>query len=109
MVEAVRVGLEDQSAQAGAKVRPDEPRMASGPPTTAGDPDALQGQAKVVGEEAIGGTTPTPDQSNVDEIAAAVGIDAQAEQPVNVTGEMLRRDRDRYELDPDSKGPASSA
>ncbi|WP_225852845.1 DUF6335 family protein, partial [Haemophilus parainfluenzae] len=43
--------------------------MAAGQPTTANDPDALQEQAKVVGEEAVGGTTPTPDQSDVDAIA----------------------------------------
>jgi len=83
--------------------------MAAGAPTTAGDPDAMTEQAKVVGEEAIGGTTPTPDQSNVDDIAASVGINTQAEHPVNVKHEMDRRDENRHELDPESKGPAASA
>ncbi|MBE9157620.1 hypothetical protein IQ265_12405 [Nodosilinea sp. LEGE 06152] len=104
--EAARMGLEDNSAMIGAEVATNN-RMASGSPTTADDPDAMIEQAKVVGEEAIGGTTPTPDQSNVDDIAAAVGIDTQAEQPVAVKDEMDRRDDQRFELDPDSKDPAS--
>ncbi|MGB3309809.1 MAG: DUF6335 family protein [Nodosilinea sp.] len=104
--EAARTGREDNSAMIGAEV-PTNNRIASGSPTTAGDPDAMIGQAKVVGEEAIGGTTPTPDQSNVDEIAAAAGIDTQAEEPVAVKNEMDRRDSQRFELDPDSKDPTS--
>ncbi|MBE9111840.1 hypothetical protein IQ273_20745 [Nodosilinea sp. LEGE 07298] len=104
--EAARTGREDNSAMIGAEV-PDNNRMASGSPTTANDPDVMAGQAKVVGEEAIGGTTPTPDQNNIDEIAAAAGIDTQAEEPVAVKDEMDRRDDQRFELDPDSKDPAS--
>lgn len=104
-IEAARVGQEDQSQDVGTRVPAHHDRMASGAPTTAGDPDALQEQAKVVGEEAIGGTTPTPDQSNVDDIAAAVGINTKAEHPVKVKHEMDRRDEQRYELDPESKGP----
>lgn len=108
-IEAARIGQEDQSEDVGATVAGHRDHMAAGQPTTAGDPDAMQGQAKVVGEEAIGGTTPTPDQDNMDEVAAAVGINTQAEHPVRVTREMQRRDEQRYELDSESKGPASSA
>jgi hypothetical protein len=107
--EAVRVGLEDQSVEAGAYVPDDQEHMASGKPTVANDPDAMQYQAKVVGEEAIGGTTPTPDQSDVDAIAAAVGVNTRPEHPVKVTEEMHKRDEHRHELDPESKGPAESA
>ena len=107
--EALRVGLEDHSEAAGATVPASQDRMASGQPTVANDPDALQGQAKVVGEEAVGGTTPTPDQSDVDAIAVAAGINTRPEHPVKVTEEMYKRDNYRYELDPESKGPAASA
>lgn len=106
--EAARTGREDQSQHIGAQPLGQD-HMASGKPTTADDPDALTEQAKVVGEEAIGGTTPTPDQDNVDEVAKAVGINTQEEEPVDVANEMHRRDDQRFELDPDSKGPASSA
>lgn len=70
---------------------------------TAGDPDAMAYQAEVAGEEAVGGTTPTPEQNDVDELAAAVGIETQPEHPVNVMNNMLKRDQHRYELDPESK------
>lgn len=106
--EAARVGLADNSANVGASVAVNQEHMAAGKPTTAGDPDAMQEQAKVVGEEAIGGTTPTPDQSNVDDIGAAVGVNVKPEHPVNIVNEMHKRDDQRYELDPESKGPASS-
>ncbi|MGF1570441.1 MAG: DUF6335 family protein [Nodosilinea sp.] len=104
--EAIRSGLEDNSALIGAEV-PTRDRMASGNSTTAGDPDAMGYQAKVVGEEAIGGTTSTPDQNNVDEIAVAVGLDPQPEQPMAVTDELYRRDDQWFELDPDSKDAIS--
>jgi hypothetical protein len=106
--EAARVGLADQSLEIGASDTNSD-HMAAGAPTTGGDIDAKQEQAKVVGEEAIGGTTPTPDQSNVDDVAAAVGINTQAEHPVKVAEEMHKRDERRHELDPESKGPAASA
>jgi hypothetical protein len=104
--EAARSGLEDNSALIGAEV-PTQGSTAFGSSTTAGDPDAMEYQAEVVGEEAIGGTTPTPDQNNVDGIAAAVGLDPEPEQPIAVTDEMYRRDDHRFELDPDSKDAAS--
>lgn len=103
---AARSGLEDNSAMIGAEV-PTHDRMASGRSTTAGDPDAMAYQAKVVGEEAIGGTTPTPDQNNVDQIGTAAGLDPEPEQPLAVTDEIDRRDDQRFELDPDSQDAAS--
>lgn len=102
MTEAVRVGLEDNSAQAGAVVDHSTERMAAGKPVTGGDIDAMSEQAKVVGEEAVGGTTPTPDQNNVDDIADSVGVTMAPGEPVEVTEEMLARDRQRWELDPQS-------
>ncbi|PSN17060.1 hypothetical protein C7271_19715 [filamentous cyanobacterium CCP5] len=104
--EAVRVGAEDQSAQVGADI-PKGDRMASGSPPVAGDPDAMAEQAKMVGEEAIGGTTPTPDQDVVDDIGEAVGVQMDPDQPVEVTEEMRDRDRQRWELDPESEGRPS--
>lgn len=107
--EAARVGLEDHSDNLGATAPPYQDHMAAGAPTAANDPDVLQGQAKVVGEEAVGGTTPTPDQSDVDAVTAAAGINTRPEHPVKVSEEMHKRDQHRHELDPESKGPAASA
>lgn len=102
MSEAVRQGLEDRSTEAGAVVDAASDRMASGAPTAGGDIDALGEQAKVVGEEAVGGTTPTPDQDNVDDIAESMGVEMAAGEPVEVTEEVLERDRQRWELNPRS-------
>lgn len=102
MSEAVRQGIEDRSTQAGAVVDAASDRMASGAPTTGGDLDAMSEQAKVVGEEAVGGTTPTPGQNNVDAIAESMGVEMEPGSPIEVTEEMLGRDRQRWELNPRS-------
>jgi Family of unknown function (DUF6335) len=102
--EDARVGQIDNSAQIGADVAADSATEASSP-LTGGDPDASAEQAETVGEEAVGGTTPTPEQNDVDALAEAVGISTQPEHPVGVLNEMDRRDAQRFELDPDSKDP----
>ncbi len=98
---ALPVGIKDRNTGLGATVESASQHMASGQPTTGGDPDAMNEQAKVVGEEAIGGSTPTPDQNNIDDIADATGINITPEEPVEVINEMRQRDNDRFELDPD--------
>ena len=54
------------------------------------------------GEEAVGGSEPTPDQNNVDEIGAALGVADPDEQPLATTERIAARDRERWELDPAS-------
>ncbi|NEQ29915.1 MAG: hypothetical protein F6K04_02745 [Leptolyngbya sp. SIO4C5] len=100
MAEAVRVGAEDNSVAAGAAVANSHEYSAAGASTVGGDPDAMTDQAKVVGEEAVGGTTPTPDQNVVDDIGEAMGIEAVDEKPLEITERMHARDRERAELDP---------
>jgi hypothetical protein len=68
---------------------------------TAGDIDAAWDQADV-GEETVGGTTPTPDQDIVDEIGHAVGIDYEDAEPLHTTEKLERRDEQRWELHPAS-------
>lgn len=69
---------------------------------TGGDVDANYEQAEAVGDEAVGGTVPTPDQDVVDELASAVGIEIDDRSFLR-TGEMLdQRDDRRWELDPKS-------
>ena len=70
---------------------------------TGGDIDADPYQAKVVGEEAVGGATPTPGQNNVQDIAASAGVEFSDSEPIAVKEELEERDRDRWELDPASK------
>lgn len=66
-----------------------------------GDIDAAWDQA-AVGEETVGGTTPTPDQDIVDEIGRAVGVDYEDAEPLHTTEKLERRDEQRWELHPAS-------
>lgn len=69
---------------------------------TGGDPDDDWYQAEVVGEEAVGGQTPTPDQSVTEELLHAMGISSVDGEPVGTMKKLMKRDRGRWELDPQS-------
>lgn len=70
------------------------------PLLTGGDPDADWARAESSGEEAVGGSEPTPDQDVVDELARALGVEQDADAEFRTTGEILReRDRLRWRLD----------
>jgi len=66
-----------------------------------GDIDAAWDRASV-GEETVGGTTPTPDQDIVDEIGRAVGVGYEDAEPLHTTEKLERRDEQRWELHPAS-------
>ncbi|GAB4173860.1 MAG: hypothetical protein Fur006_03380 [Coleofasciculaceae cyanobacterium] len=70
--------------------------------TTGGDIYTNQYQAEVVGEEAVGGTTPTPDQNVTENLEKSVGLEIR-DRAFLRTYEMLeQRDAQRWELDPQS-------
>lgn len=73
------------------------------PELSGGDMDADWERANDVGEEAVGGTVPTPDQDVVDELGAAVGVVYQDDEPLKTEEKLQKRDRDRWELNPASK------
>lgn len=73
------------------------------PADSGGDIDAEWESANDDGAEAFAGHNPTPDQSNVEENAHAYGIDFQDNEPLDLLEKMEKRDRNRYELDEDSK------
>jgi hypothetical protein len=64
--------------------------------------DMMEYQAEVEGDEAIGGTAPTPDNDVVDDIAASLGVEIPDRRSVQVTEMLERRDDQRFELDPES-------
>lgn len=68
------------------------------------DEDAYR--SAVNGDEAVGGTTAVPSQNDTEELAEAVGITIDDESPIAVEEMMEDRDRDRWELDPDSASEA---
>lgn len=73
------------------------------PEVSGGDIDAEWEEANDDGAEAFAGHNPTPDQSNVEENAAAMGFNFEDNQEIDLVDKMQRRDRDRFELDENSK------
>ncbi|WP_009633506.1 DUF6335 family protein [Synechocystis sp. PCC 7509] len=67
---------------------------------TGGDIEANVREADAVGEEAVGGTAPTPDQDLVDELGKAVGLEMSDRAFLRTTEMLEDRDDRRWELDP---------
>jgi hypothetical protein len=73
------------------------------PSDAGGDPDATWEDVNDSGEESVSGDNPTPDQSNVEENAHAIGVNYEDNEELEFVDKIDRRDRDRFELDPRSK------
>jgi len=71
------------------------------PQLSGGDIDADWAGADV-GDETVGGSSPTPDQDVVDELGEAVGLTYEDNEPLHSTEKVEERDRRRWELDPAS-------
>ena len=76
---------------------------AASPLDAGGDLDASWEDVNDSGTESVAGDNPTPDQSLVEENAAAVGVSFEDNEELDVLDKIERRDRNRYELDPRSK------
>ena len=83
------------------------------PEISGGDLDADWQSASQGGEEAVGGTNPTPDQDIVENLGKAVGLTYRDDEPLQSEEKLLKRDRERWELNPasaegdeDLEGPA---
>ena len=64
---------------------------------TAGDVDADMESAYFSGDEAPGGDNPTPDQSDVDEIGHAVGIEYADNEELKGSDKVAERDKHRWD------------
>jgi hypothetical protein len=67
-----------------------------------GDVDAAWDQADDTGEEAVGGSTPTPDQNVVDDLGRAAGVSYSDSEPLRPEEKEAERDDKRWEVDPAS-------
>jgi hypothetical protein len=75
----------------------------SSPADSGGDVDADWADVNNTGSESVDGHNPTPDQSDVEANAHALGVDFQDNEPLDLLEKMEKRDRDRFELDENSK------
>ena len=72
------------------------------PTITAGDLDANWTNAQFSGDESAVSSSSTPDQNEVDEIGAAMGIQYASDEELKVGEKERSRDKQRWELDPAS-------
>ena len=97
-VDALRTGLPPASPRRRVAI----PR--EGETLLVGDPDDDSLANEYVGEDTPGGSSPTPDQNNVDEIGRAYGLQDEDTGSLRSAEEVLtRRDRRRSELRPPRK------
>ena len=73
------------------------------PSDAGGDLDATWEDVNESGSETFAGDNPTPDQSMVEENAKAMGVSLEDNEELDFLGKLERRDRDRYELEEQSK------
>jgi hypothetical protein len=76
---------------------------ASSPADSGGDIDAEWEEVNTTGSESVFGHNPTPDQSDVERNAHAMGINFEDNEPLDFVEKIEKRDRDRFELDEGSK------
>jgi hypothetical protein len=72
------------------------------PEISGGDLDAAWDNSVQAGDEAGGGTVSTPDQDIVENLGEAVGLSYEDDEPLNTEEKLLARDRNRWELNPES-------
>ena len=93
--EALRTGVLPGAVRHRDAIPHEDERMRAGDP----DDDGLANE--YVGEDIPGGSTPTPDQNEVDEIGRAYGLQDEDNGSLRTSSEVLaRRDRKRTELQP---------
>lgn len=76
---------------------------AASPRDAGGDLDAAWEDVNDSGSETVAGDNPTPDQSLVEENASAMGVSYEDNEELEFIDKIEKRDRDRYELDENSK------
>ena len=81
---------------------------AASPADSGGDIDADWEDVNSTGSESVFGHNPTPDQSDVEDNAHAMGIDFQDNEPLDILEKLEKRDRKRFEMDEDSKASEDS-
>src|SRR5687768_3183058 len=76
---------------------------AASPKDAGGDLDANWEDVNESGSETVAGDNPTPDQSLVEENARAIGVSFEDNEELEFVVKIEKRDRNRYELEENSK------
>lgn len=76
---------------------------AASPKDAGGDLDANWEDVNESGSETVAGDNPTPDQSLVEENARAIGVSFEDNEELEFVEKIEKRDRNRYELEENSK------
>lgn len=100
--EAEQLGLSDRDVEMARTYDESTDRMAAGGDPTGSDIDSNTYQAKVTGDEAVGGLAPTAEQNVTEYLQTSAGIDSAEKEPVQTKDKLDRRDDHRWQLDPKS-------
>ena len=95
-------GLTDRDTGLGRAIQQIRKPHLSNTNLTGGELDDDWYDAEVGGEEAVGGSNPTPDQNVTEDLLISMGIPSADGQPVQTLPDFLERDQDRWELEPES-------
>lgn len=99
-IEVPYHGITDRNLDIGKRIETSVEGVTSSEPVSGGDIDVNQYQAEVSGEEAVGGTTPTPDQNVTEDLEKAVGLEMDDRAFLRTNDILEQRDDQRWELDP---------
>lgn len=105
ITESYGTGVIDQPGLSESEITLDDSiseDISSSAQLTGGDVDTDWEQASASGEEAVGGSAPTPDQNIVDDLGVAAGVEIPDEGILHTTEMLEHRDESRWELDPSS-------
>jgi Family of unknown function (DUF6335) len=79
-----------------------EHNQATDPRLSGGDIDAQWEMAESTGDETAGGSMPTPDQNDTDDLGEAMGVLYDPGEELHCVDKERARDTHRWELDPAS-------
>jgi hypothetical protein len=100
----------DQENSTSGLVQDVAERPGVSPADSGGDVDADWQRAQSDGEETVGGSVATPDQSVVDELARPLGVERQPDAEVIASDEILSaRDRRRWRIEQHTEEQARDA
>ncbi len=101
-IELPYEGITDRNLGVGKMLEDTEDGITISPDVSGGDLDVNQYQAEVEGDEAVGGTTPTPDQNVTEYIEKSLGLEMDDRAFLRTNDILEQRDDQRWELDPTS-------